>query len=94
MGPKEIIKTLLASFGLYNKSIHGQCLQVPIYQYGIKIVTQRFINYVQKKGLKIIVWTINDLKTMDKLISMGVDGIITDKPLELKQLLAKKNISS
>jgi glycerophosphoryl diester phosphodiesterase len=67
---------------------------VPIYQYGIKIVTQRFINYVQKKGLKIIVWTINDLKTMDKLISMGVDGIITDKPLELKQLLAKKNISS
>jgi hypothetical protein len=22
MGPKEIIKTLLASFGLYNKSIH------------------------------------------------------------------------
>jgi glycerophosphoryl diester phosphodiesterase len=67
---------------------------VPIYQYGIKIVTKRFINYVQKKGLKIIVWTINDLKTMDKLISMGVDGIITDKPLELKQLLAKKNISS
>ena len=57
-------------------------------------MTQRFINYVQKKGLKIIVWTINDLKTMDKLISMGVDGIITDKPLELKQLLAKKNISS
>jgi glycerophosphoryl diester phosphodiesterase len=67
---------------------------VPIYQYGIKIVTKRFINYVQKKGLKIIVWTINDPKTMDKLISMGVDGIITDKPLELKQLLAKKNISS
>jgi glycerophosphoryl diester phosphodiesterase len=67
---------------------------VPIYQYGIKIVTKRFINYVQNKGLKIIVWTINDIQTMDKLISMGVDGIITDKPLELKQLLAKKNISS
>lgn len=94
MGPKEIIKTLLASFGLYSKLIHGQCLQVPIYQYGIKIVTQRFINYVQKKGLKIIVWTINDQETMDKLIAMGVDGIITDKPLELKQLLTKKNILS
>ena len=67
---------------------------MPIYQYGIKIVTKRFINYVQNKGLKIIVWTINDIQTMDKLISMGVDGIITDKPLELKQLLAKKNISS
>ena len=50
-GPKEIIKTLLASFGLYNKSIHGQCLQVQIYQYGIKIVTQRFINYVQNYSI-------------------------------------------
>tara|TARA_B100001113_G_scaffold166564_1_gene136297 strand:- start:2510 stop:3259 length:750 start_codon:yes stop_codon:yes gene_type:complete len=90
MGPKEILKTLLASFGLYRKTIPGDCLQVPIYHYGIKIVTQRFIKYVQKKGLKIIVWTINDTKTMERLISMGVDGIITDKPMELKNLLAKK----
>ena len=44
----------------------------------------------KKKGLKIIVWTINDTKTMERLISMGVDGIITDKPMELKKLLAKK----
>jgi len=31
MGPKEILKLLLASFGLYNKTIYGDCLQVPIY---------------------------------------------------------------
>tara|TARA_B100000965_G_scaffold23567_2_gene17712 strand:- start:5370 stop:6110 length:741 start_codon:yes stop_codon:yes gene_type:complete len=89
MGPNEIIKTLLGSFGLYSNPVHGDCLQVPIYHYGIKIVTQRFINYVHSKGLKIIVWTINDTKTMKKLISMGVDGIITDKPKELKDLLIK-----
>ena len=90
MGPNEIIKTLLGSFGLYSKPVHGDCLQVPIYHYGIKIVTQRFINYVHSKGLKIIVWTINDTKTMKKLISKGVDGIITDKPKELKNLLIKQ----
>ena len=92
MGPSEIIKTLLGSLGLYRKDVPGDCLQVPIYQYGIKIVTQRFINYVHKKGLKIIVWTINDTKTMKKLISMGVDGIITDKPKELIDILVKKDI--
>ena len=91
MGPKEIIKTLLASFGLYSKPIHGDCLQVPIYYYGIKIVTQRFINFVQSQGLKIIVWTINDIKSMNKLMDMGVDGIITDKPMELKRLLTKRS---
>ena len=83
--------SLLASFGLYSKPIHGDCLQVPIYYYGIKIVTQRFINYVQSQGLKIIVWTINDIKSMNKLMDMGVDGIITDKPMELKRLLTKRS---
>jgi len=33
------------------------------------------------------VWTINDPKTLKKLIDMKVDGIITDKPKLLMQLL-------
>ena len=88
MGPKEILKLLLASFGLYNKTIYGDCLQVPIYHYGIKLVTRRFVKYVQSIGLKIHVWTINDENTMRKLIDLGVDGIITDKPKLLKELLS------
>jgi glycerophosphoryl diester phosphodiesterase len=88
MGPIEVFKLLLASFNLYSKDIQGDCLQVPIYQYGfIKIVTQRFVKYVQNRGLKISVWTINDPKTLKKLIDMKVDGIITDKPKLLMELL-------
>jgi len=89
MGPKEILKLLLASFGLYNKTIYGDCLQVPIYHYGIKLVTRRFVKYVQSIGLKIHVWTINDKNTMRKLIDLGVDGIITDRPKLLKEVLSK-----
>ena len=88
MGPKEILKLLLASYGLYKKKVPGNCLQVPIYQYGIKLVTRRFIQYVQNIGLKIHVWTINDVNEMQQLISLGVDGIITDRPKELKKLLS------
>tara|TARA_X000001036_G_scaffold77964_1_gene69655 strand:- start:4090 stop:4824 length:735 start_codon:yes stop_codon:yes gene_type:complete len=88
MGPKEILKLLLASYGLYKKKVPGNCLQVPIYQYGIKLVTKRFIQYVQNIGLKIHVWTINDVNEMQQLISLGVDGIITDRPKELKKLLS------
>ena len=88
MGPFEVMKLLLASFGLYRKKVTGNCLQIPIYQYGIKLVTKRFINYIHSIGLKIHVWTINDEDTMQKLIDLGVDGIITDRPKTLKDLLS------
>ena len=89
MGPKEVLKLLLSSFKLYKKEVPGNCLQIPVYQYGLKLVTQRFVNYVQGQGLKIMVWTINDEKTMQELIDLGVDGIITDRPSLLKALLSR-----
>ena len=92
MGPKEILKLLLSSFGLYRRKVPGDCLQIPIYQYGIKLVTKRFVNFVQSKDLKIIVWTINDPEEMKKLIELEVDGIITDKPKALFNIL-KQNPS-
>ena len=90
MGPNEVGKMLLSSFGLYNKTIMGDCLQVPMYYYGIKVVTKRFVDFVHSKGLKICVWTINDEKTFRKLIEMKVDGIITDKPKFLIEVLNSK----
>jgi glycerophosphoryl diester phosphodiesterase len=92
MGPKEILKLLLASFGLYRGTVPGDCLQIPIYQYGIKLVTKRFVNFVQSKDLKVIVWTINEPEEMKKLIELEVDGIITDKPKALFDIL-KQNPS-
>ena len=92
MGPKEILKLLLASFGLYRGTVPGDCLQIPIYQYGIKLVTKRFVNFVQSKDLKVIVWTINKPEEMKKLIELEVDGIITDKPKALFDIL-KQNPS-
>ena len=87
MGPYEVAKMLLSSFGLYKKSILGNCLQIPIYEYGIKLVTKRFVKFIHSKGLKVCVWTINDEKTFKYLIDIGVDGIITDKPKLLFEVL-------
>jgi glycerophosphoryl diester phosphodiesterase len=87
MGPNEVSKMLLSRYGLYRKKIQGDCLQVPMYYYGIKIVTKNFVNFVHSKGLKIYVWTINDEKTFKKLIDIEVDGIITDKPKLLFEVL-------
>ena len=52
-------------------------------------MTKRFVNYLKSKGIKIMVWTINDVKTFNYLIDLNVDGIITDKPKLLFETLQK-----
>lgn len=42
-----------------------------------------FIAAAKKKGLKVFVWTVNDVAKAEELSRMGVDGITTDKPREL-----------
>jgi glycerophosphoryl diester phosphodiesterase len=44
-------------------------------------------------GLKVIPWTVNERSDMARLIALGVDGIITDYPNRLRELMAEKEIS-
>ncbi len=39
-----------------------------------------FVRRVHRAGKKVFVWTINDPVTMSRMMSLGVDGIITDEP--------------
>ncbi|MBP2626737.1 MAG: glycerophosphoryl diester phosphodiesterase [Firmicutes bacterium] len=43
-------------------------------------------------GMKVVPWTVNTAKDMGMLIDMGVDGLITDKPWVLKEVLTTKSI--
>lgn len=45
-----------------------------------KYATQSLVDEVHKFGKELHVWTVNDLETIEKLISRGVDGIISDYP--------------
>ena len=89
MGPNEVFKTLLSRYKLINSPLKGDCLQVPMKYYGLKIVTKKFVEYLKSKDIKIMVWTINDVETFKYLIQLNVDGIITDKPKLLFDTLEK-----
>lgn len=50
-------------------------------------VTQAMIDYFHKENIQVIPWTVNDTSTMKTLIDLGVDGIITDYPDRLVDLV-------
>ena len=54
--------------------------QVPVSQYGIKVITKHFVDEMHKRGAIIMVWTINNEDEMRRLFRLGVDTIMTDNP--------------
>jgi glycerophosphoryl diester phosphodiesterase len=64
--------------------------QVPIRQGRVPVVDRRFLDTAHRLGLHVHVWTIDDVTTMGKLLDLGVDGIMTDRPTALKDLLAER----
>ena len=62
-------------------------MQLPISYQGFEIVTPRLLKVAHSLNLKVEIWTINDIETSKKLITLGVDGIITDRPDLIDNLL-------
>lgn len=50
-------------------------------------VTKRIVDVAHALGIKVNTWTVNDAKTIIKMLEFGVDGIITDKPLETRAVI-------
>ncbi len=48
----------------------------PAYQF----VDQKLVKSCHRKGMQVIVWTVNTLPEMQKMLKLGVDGIISDYP--------------
>lgn len=53
----------------------------------IPIMTKRFIREAHTKNVKVEPWTVNDPALMKQYIEWGVDGIITDRPDLMVQIL-------
>ncbi len=65
----------------------GQAAQVPVRHGRIPVVTRRFVLAAHRRGIHVHVWTIDDPAEMERLLDLGVDGIMTDRPAELKRVL-------
>ena len=66
------------------------CLQIPLsYDVGIEVPLDKktLIRRAHRRNIAVQYWTINDPDEMRMLIEMGVDCIMTDDPILLKQVL-------
>lgn len=62
-------------------------LQVPIRHRGVPLVSRRFLEAAHASGVRVDVWTINEADEMHRLLDLGVDVIMTDRPGLLAEVL-------
>ena len=55
------------------------CVQIPQTYGPIRITTPPMIARLHDAGVEVHVWTINDKATMQALLDLGVDGLVTDR---------------
>jgi glycerophosphoryl diester phosphodiesterase len=90
LGPKGVAKLRASSFGLGRRHPGGHCVQVPVSTAGVTLVDRRFIDRAHSCDLDVHVWTIDDPDEMHRLLELGVDGIMTDRPAVLREVMIER----
>lgn len=77
-------------------SFKGEAFQVPVSQHvagmEITVTSKRLVETAKRANKMVHVWTINDADMIRKLIDLGVNGIISDRPDLLKQIAIEKGV--
>ncbi len=93
MGPRAVLDARIRSVLFHRMAHHdADCIQVPMSFYGIPILTPSFIEAAHRSSLPVHAWTINDAQSMEHLLDLGIDGIMTDFPALLRSVLAKRGL--
>ena len=64
--------------------------QVPPRARRIEVVTEQFVERAHRQGIAVHVWTIDERAEMERLLDLGVDGIMTDDPDLLREVLVDR----
>ena len=93
--PAEIARLVLAGRGsagswMVGPRVAAACTQVPVRQGPALVVSRGFVDAAHARNLPVHVWTIDDPAEMERLLDLGVDGIMTDRPTVLKEVLQQR----
>jgi glycerophosphoryl diester phosphodiesterase len=90
LGPAGIARLKLAGRRVPAGRLPAGCAQVPVRSGGVTVLDHRLVAAAHQRGMQVHVWTIDDHQEMARLLDLGVDGIMTDRPAVLRQLLEER----
>ena len=91
MGQRQVARLLLATRGLADPlHLVGACAQIPR-KHIVPMATPAVVTLAHEHNIQIHVWTIDEPDDMRALLDDDVDGIMTDKPEILRDVLVERN---
>ncbi len=88
LGPVE---TAQLRFGLLRHAV-GNAAQIPVRQGPLTVLTKGLIERAHRLGIKVHVWTIDEHSEMNRLLDLGVDGVMTDRPAALREVFEQRGL--
>ncbi|MCY4176077.1 MAG: glycerophosphodiester phosphodiesterase [Acidimicrobiaceae bacterium] len=92
-GPRGIARLAAAGFSgrlPWPGSFDFQAAQVPTRFRGVPLIRPGFLAAARRHGVAVHVWTIDSAAEMHRLLDMGVDGIMTDRPSVLREVMIRR----
>ncbi len=90
LGWRSLVSWLACSHGRVaapRRLANGGFVHVPLRWGRLPVFIDRLVGGAHDLGLRLIVWTVDDPASMRRLISAGVDGVITDRPDVLREVM-------
>ena len=74
------------------RSTPALAAQVPVKQGPLTVTDAKFVQRAHAMGLAVHVWTIDDAAEMHRLLDLGVDGLMTDRPEVLRTVFEERGL--
>lgn len=90
LAPREALRLRIASWtsGAGRGRTPGvACAQVPYRLGPLPVTDRRLVRQAHGLGMQVHVWTVDEPAEIERLLDMGVDGIMTDSPETLRAIL-------
>ena len=86
LGPAGVAALLAGTL----RATAARTAQVPVRQGPLAVTTAAFVRRAHALGVAVHVWTIDDGAEMERLLDLGVDGVMTDRPTVLREVFERR----
>jgi glycerophosphoryl diester phosphodiesterase len=95
LGPREVVRLVLAArrrdpVAALRAVVPVGAAVVPVGVGPLPLVSARFVAAARAAGLAVLVWTVNEERAIERLLDLGVDGIMTDQTVVLREILRRR----